>query len=502
MPWQVPGYRHRLDLDGDHGRIALAQQESSGDLVVLKRLDADAISDVRDAFDELSALSPDYFVQIREIVEHDGNAAFVMDAINGPTLRALIRDHGALGAEAALLVYRDVLAGLAYAHPLHIVHGEVSPDNVLVDTDGRPVMTNAGAVRWRPREITLTTAVYLAPERWREPPSAPADIYAATVVVFETLTGEPPFWDEASVADLRRRHEQDDIPLDGIPPALRDVVRVGLAKSAESRLEAAPLLELVETVAIAEYGRDWKDRGRELVMQRVELVALPFGAAAVAVADEMARVRDTEDAANDDYYLDEPQPEDERARAADAVVAEAAEIVELARMRDAAESDAMVAASVDEELTEEEEAAVAEIERLLALDEVGTGVETVATETPAETPAEGPEVEEAAAAIVAAEEVGAAEGAVDDDLAAEEEVPVAIGVAALPAAVPTHAPDKAFYRRHPWWTGAAACAVALAIIGFVVWVTAGPSHRPSRPVAEVSTQPAPVVPAPSAAGTG
>ncbi|HEU0240516.1 MAG TPA: protein kinase [Micromonosporaceae bacterium] len=382
MAWEVPGYRHRFDLDSEGGRVVLAQQESSGGLVVVKELavDAESISVARDAVGELRALSADYFVRIREFAEDSGHAAIVMDAVNGPSLRALIRDHGALGPEPALLLYRDVLAGLAYAHELELVHGEVCPENVLVDADGHALMTNAGAVRWRPRAATVATGVYLAPEAWREPPSAHADVYAATVTLVETLAGEPPYWEETDVAALRRRHEDEDIPLDGVPAPLHDVVRVGMAKNAESRLDAAPLLELVETVAIAEYGRDWKDRGRALIAQRVELLALPFGAAGVA---ESLGGRDVEDVSNDDFYAAaEPSParHDSNGDAA-AVVVEATEIVELASMRDAAESAAMAAAAVDEELTEEEEAAVAEIERLVAIGEAATAAGVTESET-------------------------------------------------------------------------------------------------------------------------
>jgi len=518
MAWQVPGYRHRLNLDGDAGRLVLAEEESSGELVVIKHLDDESVAIAAAAIEDLNALPPDYFVRIREFAEHDGHAAIVMDAINGVTLRALIRDHGAVGAEAALLLYRDVLAGLAYAHALDVTHGEIAPENVLVDADAHPVMTNAAAVRWRPRDVNLSTGVYLAPERWHEPPSPAADIYAATTMFVESLVGEPPFWEEADVATLRRRHEEEDVPLDGVPAALHDVVRVGMAKRAESRLEAAPLLELVETVAIAEYGRDWKDSGRALVVQRIELLSLPFGP--VAGIDVTERVPESEDVANDDYYRDEEPSTVDLGTDADAaaVVVAASEIVELARLRDAAAAAAMDAASVEEELTEEEERAVAEIERLIGLDRPSPRPAPAAASTEATDiapdavdadavdadVADGGSLAEAepveAVPVEAVPAEGAPAAAVPVEAIPVEEMPVealesdaalvSVGVAAVPegrdAAVMSHGGRGAFYRRHPWWTGAGVVFLAGAILGIVLWVDAGPTHVPT-PTAHVST---------------
>ncbi len=221
MPWQVPGYRPREDLAGGTGRVVLATDESSGELVVIKSLNTDSShtsDDLRSAIDGIRGLPDDYFVRIRELVQDSGHNAIVMDSVNGTTMRALIRDGGPFQPESALIVFRDILTGLTSAHALDIVHGDLSPENVMIGADGRPVLLNVGAATWNHREPTLSGGVYLAPELWPgRAPTAAADVYAATVVLVESLTGEPPYWEDTDLERLRRRHEFEDVDMAEVP---------------------------------------------------------------------------------------------------------------------------------------------------------------------------------------------------------------------------------------------------------------------------------------------
>src|SRR5262245_34236053 len=108
MAWQVPGYRHRADLGSTPGRVVLAVHESSGELAIIKYLNADEFGNssdsgiankVHEVVHGIRDLPSDHFGRTRELVEDSGRFAVVMDAINGATLRALIRDEGGLGAE-------------------------------------------------------------------------------------------------------------------------------------------------------------------------------------------------------------------------------------------------------------------------------------------------------------------------------------------------------------------------------------------------------------------
>ncbi len=550
MPWQVPGYRPREDLAGGTGRVVLATGESTGELVVIKYLNTDSShtsDDLRSAINDIGGLPDDYFVRIRELVQDSGHNAIVMDPVNGTTMRALIRDGGAFEPESALIVFRDILTGLTYAHALDIVHGDVSPENVMINADGRPVMLNVGAATWDPREPALSSGVYLAPERWNGgPPTAAADVYAATVGFVESLIGEPPYWEDTDLERLRRRHESEDIDLGGVPTALHDVVRAGMAKSADSRMAAEALLDLVETAAIAGYGRDWRDRGRDGVIQRVRSGSLPFDGA--TVTDVGGDVRDAEDVANDDYYTDVssagdnsstasaespsgPAPRD--ATAADAVMAAAADIVAFAQLRDAAEADSILAASADEDLTEEEESAVAEIERLLFLDEPSSAAdqapaagqapvadEASSNEATAGEPADAG-ADHGAAEVIAAnagEEQAAAGHASAGNSATTQPGSAQSGAGANtdgsdvgePDAVPVAAgATTRTGGRRPGWVVAGTVAGVLVVAGLLAWAGVGLTGSGTRPAAAASSRPvgtatsptpAPSVSVPASAG--
>ena len=233
MSWQAPGYAHRLDLGGGRtGRAVLAVSEETGDLVVIRYLSVEStqFERVQTEITELSTVESEYFVGVREVIHHDEGIALVTDAVNGANLRHILRETSAgIGAEAALLVYYESLNGMVAAHAGGVTHGDYRPENVIISTDGAVRMIDARAAAWTNREITLGTGVYLAPERWRGTDlNAGADVYAATVTLVEMLVGEPPYWEDSQLLALRYRHEQEEIPADGIPVELRDVVRLGL----------------------------------------------------------------------------------------------------------------------------------------------------------------------------------------------------------------------------------------------------------------------------------
>jgi len=360
MSWQVPGYRHRMHLgDGATGRVVLAVREETGELAVIRYMATTSVSTdvIRDEVDQMAVLDAHLFVRVRDVVEQDGNVALISDPVSGVALRAMVRDHGALPAEAALVIYRDTLTGLSLAHASGIVHGDYRPENVLVVASGAVVMTDALAYGWTAREVTLGTGVYFAPELWRGgAASAAADVYAATVTLYESLVGEPPYWEETQLAALRHQHEQGAVPQGEVDPELREIIRGGLAKDPGERYDAAALLELVEVGAAATHGRDWVRRGREQLGERVGLMAVPFGG--VDGVTEVAVGRETELVELDDYYADQAA----EVAADGTVVTAAEEIVTLAVIE---EGSGGAGELYEEELTEEEEAAVAEIEALI-----------------------------------------------------------------------------------------------------------------------------------------
>jgi serine/threonine-protein kinase len=190
--------------------------------------------------------------------EDEGTAFIVMELVRGRTLRQMLADEG--GALPAWLV-RDlgvqVAEALQSAHEAGLVHRDVKPANILV-CDGDPgaplqvkvadfgiarAATHDGADLTQPGAL-LGTAKYLAPEQVEgRPPDARTDIYALGVVLYECLTGRPPFAADTEVATaMAHVHQEPRKPRQlraGIPRAIEAVVTRAMAKDPAARYQSA-----------------------------------------------------------------------------------------------------------------------------------------------------------------------------------------------------------------------------------------------------------------------
>jgi serine/threonine-protein kinase len=205
-------------------------------------------------------------------------AGIVMELVDGVSLNRLIKAEGPTGPEAALTVLKGSLLGLAAAHSVGIVHRDYKPGNVLVAGDGSSKLADFGiAVRAGENVPAAGTPAYMPPEQWSGRPVTPAtDVYAATAVFYECLTGERPFLGK-SLPQLALAHRTAGIPLDRVPPALRGLVSHGMAKAAHDRPQSAmAFLEELEATALAAYGPNWEDRGRRRLAELAALLALLF----------------------------------------------------------------------------------------------------------------------------------------------------------------------------------------------------------------------------------
>ncbi|WP_214102645.1 protein kinase domain-containing protein [Acrocarpospora catenulata] len=194
---------------------------------------------------------------MREFVEGEGGSAIVVETVHGAGLRRLIREEGATGPAAALLVLKGTLHGLAAVHQTGAAYGDLTPDNVVVTPAGKAKLTAVRAAD------PTANAPYLAPERWRGVPGGPAaDLYAATAVFYECLTGAPPF-QAATTPRLGWAHRTLPPVLDRVPADLRRLVERGLAKAPQHRpASAAVFAAELETAAVASFGPDWERSGR------------------------------------------------------------------------------------------------------------------------------------------------------------------------------------------------------------------------------------------------
>ena len=198
----------------------------------------------------------------------DQTAAVVMELVDGCSLRAMI-DQGPLDPLAALAVLKGSLLGLAAVHELGFGHRDVKPQNLLVDKAGQVKLTGFGMAVLAAEEMpAVGTPLYLAPERWEGDPASPrSDVYAATAVFFECLTGAPPF--SGDLATLQEQHSRGALLMDRVDPRLAPLIARGMATDRAGRPHTAnAFISELDALAAPTYGSDWEKRGRALLAAR------------------------------------------------------------------------------------------------------------------------------------------------------------------------------------------------------------------------------------------
>lgn len=281
--WVIPGYSHvRVLGEGSAGQVVLAVQNELDVPVAIKYLSPRLYDDheFTDRFREearlLAEIRDPHLVRFYEYVESRHGAAIVMELINGVSLAQLIESAGPTGPEAALSVLRGSLLGLTAAHLAGVVHRDYKPGNVLVRGDGVSKLADFGiAVRAGDDAPAAGSPAYMAPEQWRGSPVTPAaDVYSATVVFYECLTGQRPYR-ATTLPELALAHRSRPIPAKHAPGPLRELIALGMAKEPGDRpASAAEFLDRLERTAEAAYGDGWERRGRAHLAELAALLAL------------------------------------------------------------------------------------------------------------------------------------------------------------------------------------------------------------------------------------
>lgn len=176
----------------------------------------------------------------------------VMEYVDGETLRDIVRAEGPFSPRRAMEVMGDVCAALDFSHRNGIIHRDVKPANIMINragsvkvmdfgiaraiADGASTMTQTAAV--------IGTAQYLSPEQARgEQVDARSDVYAAGCVLFELLTGEPPFTGDSPVAVAYQHVREDPRPpstvYSEVPATLDSIVLKAMSKNPANRYQSA-----------------------------------------------------------------------------------------------------------------------------------------------------------------------------------------------------------------------------------------------------------------------
>jgi eukaryotic-like serine/threonine-protein kinase len=175
----------------------------------------------------------------------------VMEYCDGGALADINAGMGALKPERAVAMGQSICDALDFAHRQGVVHRDVKPANVLMTSDGRLKVADFGIAKaaFVTSDITTTGAIlgtvtYLSPEQARGlEPDARSDLYALGVVLYEMVTGRPPFQEESQIATAMR-HLRDMPPPPrsiraGIPRALEAVIMKALEKDPDDRFQSA-----------------------------------------------------------------------------------------------------------------------------------------------------------------------------------------------------------------------------------------------------------------------
>ena len=192
-------------------------------------------------------------VSVYDWGQEQGTYFIVMEYVDGRSLADILRTEGPLHPQRAAEVASDIAAALGFAHRNGVVHRDVKPGNVLISPQGQVKVADFGIARalGADPESNLTqagsvmgTATYFAPEQAQGLPLDPrSDLYSLGVVLYEMVTGRPPFSGESPVA-IAYKHVQEQPPPPrhvntNVPPAMEAIILKLLSKNPAARYPSA-----------------------------------------------------------------------------------------------------------------------------------------------------------------------------------------------------------------------------------------------------------------------
>jgi serine/threonine protein kinase len=197
-------------------------------------------------------LSHPNIIPIFDSGARDGVSFFVMPLAEGGALRDRLEREGPLPVRDAIRMASEVLEALRCAHGHGVIHLDVKPENVLLSPDHAlladfgisRVSSGENPLKWSPKEGTVGTATYMAPEQAskKRRPDPRSDLYSVGCVLYEMLSGVPPFRGVTAQAVLKKHLTENPFPLttrSTVSPELDQIVRKALEKEAGDRFQDA-----------------------------------------------------------------------------------------------------------------------------------------------------------------------------------------------------------------------------------------------------------------------
>ena len=240
---------------GGMAKVYLAEDQELGRRVAIKILDDRHASDAqfverfRREAQNAGGLSHPNIVSIYDRGEAGGSYYIAMEYVEGRTLKELIVARGPSPIGIGIDYTRQILSALRFAHRKGIVHRDIKPHNMIVDSDGRVKVMDFGIARAGTSQMTeagsiIGTAQYLSPEQARGAPvDQTSDLYSTGIVLYELLTGTVPFNGETPVEIAMKHLSQTPEPPSAhrpeIPRDLDYVVLRALGKDPSERYHSA-----------------------------------------------------------------------------------------------------------------------------------------------------------------------------------------------------------------------------------------------------------------------
>ncbi|HSW14974.1 MAG TPA: protein kinase [Solimonas sp.] len=258
----------RLLGHGSQGEVYLASDPRLGRRVAIKTLrpstdrGASLPESLMKEARTAGALAHPNIVPVFECGAFGASPFVVFEYVPGQTLKHLLASQGKLTAPAAVVMMSQILAGMAHAHAAGVVHGDLSPANILIASSGAPRVTDFGIAAMlnerRPAGAALTgTLRYMAPERFQgQPAAARGDVFALGLLFHEMLAGAPAFAADSEYGLIYKLlYEPTPLPsqhASGIDPALDAIVLRALEKDPARRYaDAGEMKQAVDRIRVA-----------------------------------------------------------------------------------------------------------------------------------------------------------------------------------------------------------------------------------------------------------
>jgi serine/threonine-protein kinase len=241
---------------GGIGRVYAAFDQKLGRMVAVKALRPELNNDqsfIQRFHAEAASLAPlnhPNITTLYDLVQADGEEFMVMELVHGHTLEDVLAQRRQLGQRECLAIVAQAAAGLSYAHRMNVVHRDIKPANLMLTDTGVLKIMDFGIARVQGSQrmtragSLVGTLAYVAPEQIKgSEGDARTDIYSLACVLYEMLSGDPPFQSDSDYGLIRAQVDTAPQPLrdrlHDLDPAIEGALLRALSKDPDQRFASA-----------------------------------------------------------------------------------------------------------------------------------------------------------------------------------------------------------------------------------------------------------------------